>query len=358
MTLSTTASPLREAQVKAGAKFDSGVSDLALPAHFGDSEREYSAARDAVALLDRSSFGRLRITGADSLDLLNRLSTNKLIDLQPGRGAGTVLTTNKGRILDVLVVANIGEELLIITSLGMEERVAEWIDLYTFGEDIAVEDATQSAALLSVVGPKAVEVLGEAASGLDPFDSGETEIDGRLVKLIRTDALGNAGFDVLVAVEHAASVWQALSDCGAVPIGELAAETVRVEHGVPRYGRELGEEYNPLEAGLLPFISFDKGCYIGQEVVVRLNTYRKVQKRLMGVALDGEKPEIGARLEANGKDAGFLTSVVDSPAMGRPLALAYVRTAQAEAGVGVEVLSGDRTISGVTLELPVASVAG
>ena len=171
MSQSTAVAPLRLAQVKAGAEFDRDEGGFALPAHFGDAVREYTAAREAAALLDRSAFGRLRITGADALDLLNRLSTNKLVDLQPGHGAGTVLTTNKGRVLDLLVVANLGEELLVITSPGTQERVVEWIDLYTFGEDIAVEDATQSASLLSVVGPQAANALGEAVAGLERFDS-------------------------------------------------------------------------------------------------------------------------------------------------------------------------------------------
>ena len=357
MSQSTAVAPLRLAQVKAGAEFDRDEGCLALPAHFGDAIREYTAAREAAALLDRSAFGRLRITGADALDLLNRLSTNKLVDLQPGHGAGTVLTTNKGRVLDLLVVAILGEELLVITSPGTQERVVEWIDLYTFGEDIAVEDATQSASLLSVVGPQAADALGEAVAGLERFDSTEVELGGRPLKVLRTDALGVPGYDVVAPVDHAASVWLDLADRGAVPVGEFAAEAVRVEQGVPRYERELGEEYNPLEAGLLPFISFDKGCYIGQEVVVRLNTYRKVQKRLMGIALDGEKPENDALLEADGKQVGFLTSVVDSPALGRPLALAYVRTAHAEAGLAVEVRSGNRAVGGVTLELPLSSGA-
>ena len=354
MTPSTIASILREAQAKAGAEFDRGEGSLALPAHFGDAASEYHAARHAAALLDRSVFGRLRITGADALDLLNRLSTNKLIDLQAGRGAGTVLTTNKGRIVDLLVVANLGEELLVITSPGTQERVVEWIDLYTFGEDITVEDATQSTALLSVVGPRAADALGDAVVGLERFDSTEVELGGRSLKAIRTDALGVAGYDVVAPVEHAASVCLDLADRGAVPVGDIAAEAVRIEQGVPRYGREMSEDYNPHEAGLLPFISFDKGCYIGQEVVVRLNTYRKVQKRLMGIAFDGEMPDSDALVEADGKQVGFLTSVADSPALGKPLALAYVRTAHAGAGLAVEVRSGSSAVAGVTLELPLS----
>ena len=349
-----TITPLREAQMRAGAEIRESDSGRTLPVHFGDTAREYRAARQAVALLDRSAFGRLRISGADGLELLNRLSTNKLTDIEPGHGAATVLTTNKGRVIDLLGIANLGDELLVIISPGTQERVTEWIDLYTFGEDIAVEDATESAAMLTVMGSDAAALLGPAAAGLDLFDSAELDLNGERVTLVRTDALGIAGYDVVAPAERAAGVWTALVDRGAVPMGEQAAETIRVEQGVPSYGRELGEEYNPLEAGLLPYVSFDKGCYIGQEVVVRLNTYLKVQKRLMGVALDGERFEAGSRLEADGKDVGFLTSVVDSPALGRPLALGFLRTGHSEAGLPVVVRSDSSAGSGVTLELPVA----
>ena len=210
-----TTTPLREAQLRAGAEFG----ECALPVHFGDTIREYRAARQTAALLDRSAFGRLRISGADSLDLLNRLSTNKLTDVEPGHGAATVLTTNKGRVIDLLGIANLGDELLVITSPGTQERVVEWIDLYTFGEDVAVEDATESTAMLTVIGPAAAELLGAAASGLDLFDSAELELNGELVTLVRTDALGVAGFDVVAPAEHAAGVWMALVDRGSGPHG-------------------------------------------------------------------------------------------------------------------------------------------
>ena len=129
--------------------------------------------------------------------------------------------------------------------------------------------------------------------------------------------MGIPGFDLVVDLEHAENVWDALVGMGAVPTGEDAAEMVRVEQGVPRYGRELSEEFNPLEAGLLPSISFDKGCYIGQEVVVRLNTYDKVQKRLMGIAVDEGSPQPEQRLQVEEKDAGWITSVVYSPLLQR-----------------------------------------
>ncbi|MBF8267705.1 MAG: folate-binding protein YgfZ [Dehalococcoidia bacterium] len=346
---------LCKAQGRAGAIFAS-FDGWRLPKSYGKTADEYRAARKAIALADRSHFGRLRITGADGLDLLNRLSTNRLIGMRPGEGASTVLTTNQGRIIDLLLVINRGDGLLVLTSPQTPARVAEWIDLYTFGEDIAVADVTEETALLSLIGPGAGELLGPEASALGLYGTAQVSLQGLQVPIIRTDAQGIAGYDLLTPASRAEEVWEALLQAGAAPVGENALEMLRVEQGVPRYGRELGEDFNPLEAGLTSSISFDKGCYIGQEVVLRLNTYKKVQRHLKGIVLEEGRPAPGARLEVDGKDVGFLTSVVESPLLGRTLALGYVRAAHAPAGQDIGVRSGEHLAPGKVLDLPVGRV--
>ena len=351
-TVVSKTTPLHEAQAKVGAVF-APADGWELPSHFGNPIEEYRAARQGAALVDRSAYGRLRVTGADGLDLLNRLSTNKLIDLTAGEGASTVLTTNKGRIIDLLPVVNLGGELLVITNPQTAEKVVDWIDLYTFGEDIQVTDVTEDTALLHVVGPEAGALLGADASALSLYHACEVSLGDAHAQAVRADALGAAGYDLLVARGQAEEVWNALLQMGAAPMGEDAAEMLRVERGAPRYGRELSEEFNPLEAGLLPSISFDKGCYIGQEVVVRLNTYNKVQKRLVGIAITEGNAAPEQRLEVDEKDAGFLTSVAYSPALEHALALGYVRTRHASAGQEVCIRSGDELLRGVIVDLPV-----
>ena len=343
--------PLHEAQKRAGAVFAT-FDGWQLPQSFGNTLEEYWAAREGVALSDRSSYGRLRIRGKDALDLLNRLSSNKVIDLPQGEGASTVLTSNKGRIIDLLLVINMGDELLVITSPQTPAKVIEWLDLYTFGEDITVEDITEETSLLSLTGPRAEDLLGPDASALPLYGVGQVSIQDIQLPVIRTDALGIISYDLLATASQAEKVWDALVQAGAVAVGEEALEMVRVEQGVPRYGREMGEEFNPLEAGLNSSISYDKGCYIGQEVVLRLNTYKKVQKHLMGIAFEEGKPETATHLEVEGKDVGSLTSVVDSPLLGHALALGYVKSSFAEAGQEFDVRIGDRLARGKVVELP------
>ena len=343
--------PLNSAQKRAGATFAS-PDGRQVPHSYGNSLEEYRAAREGVALVDRSAFGRLRIKGTDGPDLLNRLSTNKLIDLSSGEGASTILTTAKGRIVDLLLVIHMGDELLVVTSPQTSAKVVEWIDFYTFGEDIAVEDVTEEAALLSLIGPRSGALLREPVSTLDLFGAVQTTVQGVELTVIRTDAPGIAGYDLLVPASQAVEVWEGLLNDGAVPMGEEALEMLRIEQGVPRYGRELGEDFNPLEAGLTPSISFDKGCYTGQEVVLRLQTYNKVQRHLAGIAIKDGSPQPGARLEVDGKAVGQLTSVAHSPKLGHTLALGYVRAGYPVAGQEVGIRSGDHLVQGRVLDLP------
>jgi folate-binding protein YgfZ len=343
--------PLAEAQKRAGAVFTI-LDGWQLPQSFGNALEEYRTAREGVALSDRSSYGRLRIRGKDALDLLNRLSSNKVIDLPRGEGASTVLTTSKGRIIDLLLVINMGDELLVITSPQTPAKVIEWLDLYTFGEDITVEDISAETALLSLTGPGAVDLLGADAPTLPLYGVGQVSIQDMQLPMIRTDALGTISYDLLTTASQAEKVWDDLVQAGAVAVGEEALEMIRVEQGVPRYGREMGEEFNPLEAGLDSSISYVKGCYIGQEVVLRLNTYKKVQKHLMGIAFEEGMPETATHLEVEGKDVGSLTSVVDSPLLGHALALGYVKSSFAETGQEFDVRIGDGLARGKVVELP------
>jgi folate-binding protein YgfZ len=345
--------PLKEAQKRARAVF-ADKDGWELPQSFGNTLKEYRAIREEVALADRSSYGRLRISGNDALDLLNRLSSNKVIDMPNGEGASTVLTTNKGRIIDLLLVINMGEDLLVITSPQTPAKVIEWLDLYTFTEDITVEDVTEETALISLIGPKADKILATAAAKTLPlYGVTEVTIGGMQLPVIRTDVFGIASYDVLTTASQSEKVWDTLVQAGAIAVGEEALETVRIEQGVPRYGREMGEEFNPLEAGLNSSISYVKGCYIGQEVVLRLKTYNKVQKHLVAIGFEEDSPSITTHMEIEGKNAGVLTSVIDSPLLGHSLALGYLRASYAEVGREVNVRIGDRLIKGRVLELPV-----
>jgi folate-binding protein YgfZ len=305
---------------------------------------QYKALTEGVAVVERPGVGRLRLDGKDTLDLLDRLSTNDLTGLAPGSSVSTVLTTNKGRVIDLLTVYMLDDHLEALCSRDAVARVMEWIDFYTFDEDVTVADLTNTTAITGLAGPDAAELVGklagDAAADLPPYGVIEAQIGGVAVTIVPTNFLGAGTFDVVAPAGDGDALRAALGAVAQV-VGPEALEAARIERGVPAFGSELNEDHNPLEAGLMDSISFNKGCYVGQEVVARLNTYDKVQRRLAvlrwppdgdsgGVATGDEvAPKAapgGDNAPGSGKPLGAITSVAEHP-NGGYVGLAYVRRA-------------------------------
>ena len=356
-------SPLYETHRRLRATFMES-SGWEVPQNFQGLEAEYHAARQTAALVDRTPIGRLRMTGPDALDLLNRLSTNVTDPLPVGGGTTTVLITPKGRIVDWLLVLHPEEDsLVLLTSPETPHAIAEWIDKYTIVEDLTLKDISQGqTAQLCILGPEAAGIvqraLGASVEKLPLYGCLQlSRPDGEFL-VARTDPVGLPGFDVSLPWEAAEGLWgllmEAGQEAGAVPMGEEAWEALRVEAGVPRWGAELTERYNPLEANLLEAISWDKGCYIGQEVVARLNTYHKVQRYLVGLAFDdGDALAPGASLTVDGTPAGALTSLATVPGSGQRLGLGYLRAHYVKHGTEVVATAADDgTVRGAVIRAP------
>ena len=332
------------------------------PPHYGSVVDEYGALTEGAGLLDRSHVGRLSVSGEDALDLLNRLSTNELMTLEAGQGAPTVLTSNKGRILDLLYVFRLEDRLTVLTSPQRHAKVIDWLEFYTIMEDVSVEDRTPNTAMLSFVGPKAAALLddltGQDLSSLDMYEGLVATLSGVEAEVYRTDFFsGMPAYDVMVDSDRLRRLWEDVlqkgESVGLVPVGADALEAVRVERGVPVYGKELTESYNPLEAGLHKYISFTKGCYVGQEVVARLDTYKKVQRRLVGLRWDSDSgPGENASLLLDGKQVGVVTSVAPSPRLKRAVGLGYVRNAHTEPGTVLAAEAGNGQTATEVVELP------
>ena len=308
-----------------------------VPALYSDPATEYVAAKDDVAVHDSSYGGRLKATGPDALDLLNRMSTNQVLSLEPGQGAPTILTTDRGRILDLIGVVNFGEYALLLTSPGEQQRVIDWLDKYTIMEDMTVADLTPETTMLTVLGPNSTGRLGqlvnEELANLPPFHTRSVLLGGESLSVINRPLAEIPAFELLLSPESAPAVWSALVAARITPIGLRAYQALRVERAIPSHGREMGDTYNPLEAGLIGSIDFTKGCYIGQEVIARLDTYRKVQKHLVVLHFpeDAQVSE-GDSLEYEGQNMGKVTSVARVPTSGQLIGLGYVRTANANVG--------------------------
>ena len=323
---------------------------------------EYRALFESVGLVDRSQMGRLRFDGTDTLDLLNRLSTNDLETLQVGQAMHTVLTSNKGRILDLLLIVRLEDHLIVVTSAQCREIVAEHVDFFNFGEDVSIADQTTDTIMLGVSGPKAADVI-EAATGTqvsaaEPYGVAPVSIEGVDALAVRTDFLRTPGYEIIAAAEHLESLKSSLLAAGApqgiLPVGAEAYELFRIQQRVPVYSRELSEDRNPHEALLMDHVSLDKGCYIGQEVVLRLHTYEKVQRYLVTLIWDtADAVGQGDSLHADGKEVGEVTSTTSAIEGDRGIGLGYVRKAHVDPGTRLKVNDPDGNTDIEIVETPI-----
>ena len=309
------------------------------------SHDQYDALREGAGLLDRCSRGRLLLTGADRRSYLQGLLTNDIEALSAGRGCYAALLTAQGRMVSDMRVSELGDRVLIdlpeATAAGVRQRLADFI----FSEDVEVRDASADLAHLGLYGPKAAanleSVLAPASrEGLEalPLDANaELRFGDTPAVVVKSDDYGVPGFEIFVIVSDVARVADAIRAVGAKDVTGDAVEVTRVEAGRPAFGADMDEHTIPLEAGIeTRAISFTKGCYVGQEVIIRVlhRGHGRVARRLtglLGTAGDGPLAR-GMRIEAGNKAIGSITSAVMSPRLGRPIALGYVHRDSAEPG--------------------------
>src|SRR5215207_9528780 len=288
------------------------------------STEAYRAMLDGCAVVDRSERGKLALTGAEAKEFLHGQVTNDVEGLEPGGGCYAAFLTHKGKMLGDLRILDTGEELLLDCERVALQDLFGMIRRFKLGRDVELHKRTLQSGLVSLIGPEARRIAGAGGIG------------GAAVRLIATDL----GVDVLCAAEDAEPVAAALIAAGAVPAGEDAAEVRRVETGRPRYGLELDDAVIPQEAGLNDrAVSFDKGCYVGQETVARLYFRGKPNRHLRGLRLSGPA-DSGTPLRLGEREVGRLASVVESPRHG-PIALALVRR---EAQPGDTLAVGDADV--------------
>lgn len=318
---------LLEQQIAAGATLGS-VADREVSLSFGNDAAALEAAHHAVALYDRCHWGRIQVGGADRIRFLHNQSTNDFNRLQSGQGCDTVFVSSTARTIDLVTAYLLDDAVLLLTSPGYSQRLIEWMDRFIFFADkVDLKDVTSSTAAFSLLGPASdalLETLGATALIGQPLYGHQLlQQDGLNIRVAVGSGLALPGYTLISSSEQAADLWQRLVAVGAVPMGEQAWEQLRIEQGRPMPGRELTDDYNPLEAGLWQTVSFSKGCYIGQETIARLNTYRGVKQQLWGVRLSQAVP-VNTIVKAGDEKIGVLTSCTATPS--GYLGLAYLRT--------------------------------
>jgi folate-binding protein YgfZ len=326
---------LRNIQQKAGFQLD--VTDN--PLSFGNDEEALSAAREGVALCDRSHWGLLQISGEDRLRYLHNQSTNDFNSLQPGQGCDTVFVTSTGRTLDLATAYVRENDVLILVSPNRRQQLFQWLDRFIFPFDqVELSDLQSQYAVFSLIGSKSDSLLQQLAIkgiiGQPQHNHHLVNIDDVQLRIAVGNSLGLPGYTLIVSVRDASTVWSKLMATGAVPMGDRIWEQLRIQQGRPFPDHELTEDYNPLEAGLWHAISFEKGCYIGQETIARLNTYQGVKQRLWGVELS-EPIALSTPVIVGGSKVGILTSCTNTSQ--GVFGLAYIRTKAGGAGLEVQI---------------------
>jgi tRNA-modifying protein YgfZ len=327
-------------------------------------KKVYDNALTNTALYERSDFSILRAKGNDVLDFLNRMTTNDVSKLTHSTtGIQTVATTDKGRIVDVLTVLPSSDSYLLLYSKTKFMDVVSWLRKYIIADDVRFSDESSSLFTLEVLGPKSTELIHSlsVASQL-PNLIGEAvniTVDGaegiltRIPSVSEVSYLFIGGQDFISTVKNVLTQVLETSGYEDFELDDNLYEIIRIEKGMAKSPNELNEMYNPLEAGLLHLINFKKGCYIGQEVIARLDTYNKVKQRLVGVKLS-QYVQVPSEITIGGNTVGQLTSITEHSSHGL-IGLGYIRNEHIFQDVDVVISKGDNQISGTIHILPFTS---
>ncbi len=335
---------LHELQRGLSARFTE-LNGMEIVADYGGWRAEHAALQESAGVLDLSFRSRLCLTGADRARFLHGQVTNDVKRLQVGEGCYAALITAKGKMQSDLNIYCLKDELLLDFEPGLAETVSQRLEKYIIADDVQVVNVAPHYGVLSVQGPKAEALIVSSALFPElpatPFDW-TTRVTPELgeMYLMNQARLATAGFDLFIPLPSLALAAEALiraaKESGGRFCGWTALETARIEAGLPRFGADMDESNIPLEAGIENrAVSFDKGCYIGQEVLSRIRTYGHVNRHLRGLLLEGGAVPLPAprdKLFCGDKEAGYVTSACLSPKFDAGIALGYVRRGHDEPG--------------------------
>lgn len=307
----------------------------------------YEALRSGAAWLDLSERGKIKATGEDRVRLLHAMSTNNVQALSPGQGLYTFFLNAQGRVLADASVFGLPEMLLIDTEPIARAKLYEHIDKYIIADDVTLEDATEHMTTIGIDGPSADDILASAGVPVPTSEYGIVAWGDAFVARVADTA--GPGYSIFAPVVRKTEIIEMLEHAGAMQASHEEAQIVRTENRRPRFGLDFGENLIAHETGLMEAVHFTKGCYLGQEIVERVRSRGHVNKRIYAIEMQAETaPGPGAKLQADGKDAGEVTSAVFSPALQRVVGFAIVRS---------EATTKEITIGAAAVTLPALATA-
>ena len=328
---------------------------------FGDWQSEYRAFRQRAGLFLPPSVTQVEITGTQRAEFLNRLCTNKVDSIRSGEGIETFLADANGRILHHLFIFAGAESLVLHTAAGLGKSLCSHLDYYLIREDVQLRDRSSDWGELILAGPQSAEIVQRLTAANLP--DGDAQIvnanapwNGRLLMVRRIQERAFQTFPIAGAAADMGPLWRTLRQLGAAACGLRALETVRIEEGFPVIGLDITDKTLPQEVGRNEkAISLNKGCYLGQEIVARIDSRGAVNKVLVGIRFGtssepqaADVPASGGELTCGDQPAGQITSAAYSPGFGASVALAYVRRQFHEPGTMLDSAWGPATV----VELP------
>jgi folate-binding protein YgfZ len=311
---------------------------------------------EAAFYVDRSERGRLRLRGRDRQSFLQGMVSNDVAGLKPGQGCYAFLLDATGHVLADVRVLCVEDHLLLDVEPGAAPTIAQLLDRYLITEDCKIEDVTGETAQALVGGRNAPAVLAQlGVSGAESWQEGQNapaRMARTLALVAATRLVPGPAFDIYVAADALPELVMELRAAGAAEITEAALDAFRVEAGVPRGGADLTEKILAPETGQgARAISTSKGCYVGQEIVARIDARGHTNRTFAGFLIEGETvPASGEKITAeDGKEAGWITSAVLSPTLDRPIALGYLRHEHAAPGTPVRIGAVGATVAALPL---------
>jgi folate-binding protein YgfZ len=331
-----------------------------LPASYDDPAAEHAAVRGAAGVLDRRDHGLLEVTGRDRAKFLHAMLSNDIASLEPGQGCAATLLDVHAKVQVLLRVLVLEDRVLLVTPPGHAASTEAALDTYLFSEKAYFRDATGEHAMFLLAGPEA-PALAERLAGVRPADVAWSHVPGAIggaaVRLVRgSGETGEAEIWLIGAAADGDALWAACLEAGARPVGRTAFTALRIEAGTPAFPDDVGPSVLLPEVPFADLVSSTKGCYVGQEVIVRIRDRGHVNRLLRGLVLEGERlPAPGAPLVAAGAEIGAVTSAAWSYALERPVALAMVRRQHAAAGTAVAVKVDGLEAPAAIADLPIVA---
>jgi aminomethyltransferase len=317
---------------------------------------EHQAVRTAAGLFDISHMGRLSFGGPDALALIQQVYTNNAATLKEGQVRYGLVCNEQGGIRDDVLVYRWPYGYTMVVNASNRTKIVDWLDQHKAGRNVDIRDQTRETCMVAVQGPLAMEI----ARGITTADADKlayyyatpATYHGKQCVVSRTGYTGEDGVEIMVNASQAVELWEELIARKARPCGLGARDTLRLEAAMPLYGHELGEEIDPLQAGIAWAVKLDKGDFLGREALLRRKEDKTLRQRI-GLELSGKRiAREGATVLADGKEIGKVTSGTFAPTLNKSIAMAYVDPGYVGVGTSLTVDIRGKSEAARVAELP------